>query len=300
MKINRLFGIVYILLDKGTVTAKELSEHFEVSTRTIYRDIDTLSGIGIPLYTNKGKYGGISILDNFVLNKSILSDQEQNEILMSLQSLKSIKFPEIDSVLNKLSTFFNKREKEWIDVDFSDWSSDDSESEKFNLIKIAILNKSVLVFDYFSSYGEKTKRTVEPMKLLFKGQGWYIHGFCRVKNDFRIFKIKRIKNICSLNETFKRETPKDIWSNFKSRNNSVITLVLKIDKSMAYRVYDEFDPECIQKDNDGHFIVNTTFPEAEWIYGYILSYGNSIEVLSPKHIREEIKIKLENGLKKYL
>jgi predicted DNA-binding transcriptional regulator YafY len=301
MQINRLFEIVYILLDKKTITARELSEHFEVSVRTIYRDIDTLSIAGIPIYTNKGKGGGISLIEDFVLNKSVLSEKEQNEILMSLQSLNAMKFIDVGPVLKRLSTIFNKESTNWIDVDFSQWGSDDSEKEKFNIIKTAIISTKMVSFDYFSSYGEKTLRTVEPLKLVFKGQGWYLYGFCRLKGEFRIFKITRIKNLGLLNETFKREIPIDIWGEGnKSYKNKMVTLILKIDKRMAYRLYDEFDQENIVKNSDGSFTATTTFPDGDWIYGYVMSYGEYAEVLEPKDIREIIKRKFEEGLKKYL
>ena len=301
MQINRLFEIVYILLDKKTITAKELSEHFEVSVRTIYRDIDTLSIAGIPIYTNKGKGGGISLIEDFVLNKSVLSEKEQNEILMSLQSLNAMKFLDVEPVLKRLSTIFNKESTNWIDVDFSQWGSDDSEKEKFNIIKTAIISTKMVSFDYFSSYGEKTLRTVEPLKLIFKGQGWYLYGFCRLKGEFRIFKITRIKNLSLLNETFKREIPNDIWGEGdKSYKNKMVTLILKIDERMAYRLYDEFDQENIVKNSDGSFTATTTFPDGDWIYGYVMSYGEYAEVIEPKDIREIIKRKFEEGLKKYL
>src|SRR5690554_6769585 len=119
MQINRLFEIVYILLHKKTVRAGELAEHFEVSIRTIYRDIDALCAAGVPIYTSKGRGGGISLVDRYVLNKSIFSEGEQNEILMSLQSLNVMKVPDIQPVLNKLSGIFNKQSMNWIDVDFS-------------------------------------------------------------------------------------------------------------------------------------------------------------------------------------
>jgi predicted DNA-binding transcriptional regulator YafY len=301
MQINRLFEIVYILLDKKTITAKELSERFEVSVRTIYRDIDTLSGAGIPIYTSKGKGGGISLIENFVLNKSVLSEQEQKEILMSLQSLNTIELLDVEPVLNKLSVIFNKESENWIDVDFSKWGSTKIEKEKFNILKTAILNASVISFEYFSSYGEKTLRTVEPLKLIFKGQGWYLYGFCRVKHDFRIFKITRIKNLKLLNEHFKRDIPSDIWKDSdKSYKNKMVTLVLKIDEKMAYRVYDEFDEERIVKNPDGSFTATVNFPSGDWIYDYVLSYGNYAEVVQPSNIREVIKMKLEEVLKKYV
>lgn len=300
MQINRLLEIVYILLDKKMVTAKELSEHFEVSQRTIYRDIDSLSMAGIPVYTNKGKGGGISLLDNFVLNKSILSDKEQIDILSSLQGLKALNVTDVEPVLKKLAIMFNKNNTSWIDVDFSHWGSNSVEREKFNLLRTAIINKNLITFDYYSSSGEKTERTIEPVKLIFKGQAWYIYGFCRAKSDFRIFKVTRIKNLrCSI-EAFNRDIPEDIWGKPQDNNNRLIKLVLKIEARMAYRVYDEFDQEYIVKNTDGSFTVTATFPEDEWVYGYVLSYGNYAEVLEPKNVREIIKSKFEEGLKKYL
>ena len=117
MQINRLFEIVYLLLEKNTITAKELSEHFGVSIRTIYRDIDILSTANIPIYTNKGKGGGIHLLDNFVLDKSILSEEEQNQILFALQSLEKLDTNNEKKALEKMSMLFHKKTKNWIEVD---------------------------------------------------------------------------------------------------------------------------------------------------------------------------------------
>lgn len=300
MQINRLLEIVYILLDKKTVTARELSEHFEVSKRTIYRDIEILSGAGIPVYTNKGKGGGIGLLDNFVLNKSMLSNKEQIDILSSLQGLNALNVPDIEPILKKLSAAFDKNNTSWIDVDFSHWGSNDIERKKFSLLRTAILNRNVLAFDYMNASGEETKRTVEPVKLLFKEQSWYVNAFCRDKSDFRIFKTTRMKNLNILNTTFKRDIPKDISGDFQGFNGSIIKLVLKIEAKMAYRVYDEFGQAFILKNEDGSFIVTVAYPENEWLYGYVLSYGDDVEVLEPKHFRDTIKRKLEDGLKKYL
>ena len=300
MQINRLLEIVYILLDKKTVTARELSEHFEVSKRTIYRDIEILSGAGIPVYTNKGKGGGIGLLDNYVLNKSMLSNKEQIDILSSLQGLNALNVPDIEPILKKLSAAFDKNNTSWIDVDFSHWGSSGIERQKFSLLRTSILNENVLDFEYVNARGEETNRTVEPMKLLFKEQSWYVYGYCRAKSDFRVFKITRMKNLSLINETFKRDVPKTVWDDFQSFNGSMIELVLKIEAKMAYRVYDEFNQASILKNEEGSFIVKADFPENEWLYGYVLSFGEDVEVLEPKHFRETIKRKLEEALKKYL
>lgn len=302
MQVHRLFEIVYILLDKKTVTAKEFSRRFEVSTRTIYRDVDTLSAAGIPIFTCKGKGGGISLLDTFVLNKSILTEQEQNEILLSLQSLRAVNFPDLDPVLEKMSAIFQKQGTSWIDADFSRWGSSRREQEHFQLFKTAILNKNPVTFDYFNTKGTKSRRTVEPVKLLFKGQGWYISGYCRTKKEFRLFKVNRIKNTEILGETFRREIPDipiDEPEYSADIKNRMTTIVMNVEEEMAYRVYDEFEQESIQKNGNGSFTVTFVLPEDEWLYGYILSFGNYAEVLLPESMRDTMKRKLEESLKKY-
>ena len=299
MQINRLIEMVYILLDKKTITAKELSNHFEVSQRTIYRDIDTLSAAGIPIYTNKGKGGGISLLDNFVLNKSILSEKEQVEILSSLQSLKALNVQDVEPVLNKLAAIFGKNNTSWIDVDFSRWGSNPDEREKFNIFKAAILNKTMVSFDYFGSNGKKTERTVEPLKLVFKGYAWYVYAFCHIKSDFRIFKVSRIKNLMIKEECFVRNAPENIFMESNDINTNMLRVVLKIHSRMAFRVFDEFGYGSIVENRDGSFIVTIELPDEEWLYGYILSFCGDAEVIEPKVIRNGIKNKLEECLKKY-
>ncbi len=300
MQINRLLEIVYILFEKKIVTAKELSEHFEVSQRTIYRDVEALSAAGIPVYTNKGKGGGISLLDNFVIKKSMLSEKEQIDILASLQGMKALNVPDVEPVLKKLAALFDQNYANWIEVDFSRWGSSSEEKEKFNLLKTAIINKNRVEFEYYSSYGEKTNRIIEPFQIMFKGQAWYVYGFCTIKSDYRMFKVTRIKNLVLSNEKFSRDIPEVIYNESHKQTNKLIKFVMEIESSMAYRVYDEFGQGDITKNADGSFIITVNLPEDEWVYGYAMSYGDYGEVLEPEHVREIIKRKLENNLKKYL
>lgn len=298
MQINRLFEIVYSLLNKKTTTAKELSERFEVSVRTIYRDIETLSSAGIPVYMSKGKGGGIRLLENFVLNKTILSDTEQNEILTALQTLKVINYPDVDLVLSKLGVLFNKNYDNWIDVDFSHWGTKDQ--GKFNVLKTAIVNTRAISFDYFSSYGEKTIRTVEPLQLWFKDKSWYLKGYCLSKQGFRTFKLTRMKNVLMTENSFERELPLEpVNETTGGAEVRTVNLKLRLKSYVAYRVYDEFDENEIVKNADGSFEVTVSYPEDEWVYGYILSFGSFIEVLEPKHIKDIIIKRLEETLKQY-
>lgn len=300
MQINRLFQIIYILLHKKTITAKELAERFEVSVRTIYRDIDTLSSAGIPIYASQGKGGGISLLDDYVLDKSVLSEREQNEILYALQGLSITQAPETDKVLAKLNSLFNKNRTNWIEVDFSPWGSDEKRSSQFTIIKDAILSRRILEFNYYSSSGEKSFRRVEPAKLVFKVNAWYLQGFCLTKNTDRFFKITRMSDVLMTEEVFSEKTLKESSDNNQvEKTQSWIEVCLKISAQGAYRVYDEFDENDIIKNKDDSFTITTSLPDNRWLIQYILSFGADIEVLAPQNIRHILRKELELIIRKY-
>ena len=299
MQISRLFEIIYVLLNKKNVTAAEMAKRFEVSQRTIYRDIETLNTAGIPIFTTRGKWGGIGLLDSFVLNKSLLSEQEQNEILSALQSMNAARTPATSETLSKLSLLFNKNSADWIEVDFSNWPEETHFS--FNLIKSAVLNKNVIFFEYYSSYGEKTSRRAEPLQLWFKYKFWYLKAYCLEKQDIRLFKLSRIKNVQLTSASFERTLAEVQPMLERSRQcPTLITVTLQINASQAYRVYDEFETEQIKKNEEGDFIVTASFAESEWIYGYILSFGPSAKLLEPAHLLPILQERLEKTLKQYL
>ncbi|KPU44317.1 HTH domain protein [Oxobacter pfennigii] len=300
MQINRLFEIIYILMNKKSVTAKELAERFEVSVRTIYRDIDSLSLAGIPVYASQGKGGGISLLDNYVLDKSVLSEKEQNEILYALQSLAITQVPEADKVLTRLGSLFNKNSTDWIEVDFSPWGSDKNSSRQFTEIKNAILNRKIVEFDYCNSLGEKVRRKVEPVKFVFKINAWYLQGFCLAKRAYRIFKITRMSNLLVPNEFFSERTTEEFTKEKQEQNTQKwIDVHLKISANGAYRVYDEFKEKDVVKNEDGSFNISAYLPENKWLLRYILSFGADIEVLAPQNIRDMIRKELHEIIVKY-
>lgn len=297
MQISRLFEIVYVLLSKKTVTAKELAERFDVSPRTIYRDIETLSGAGIPIYMSKGRGGGISLLDNFVLNKSMLSENEQNEILTALTALQSVNQAESRNALAKLSGIFGKTSQNWLRVNFSHWHGFDG---KFETIKAAICSKKVLSFDYRSRGKEAMSRLAEPLQLRFNVNAWYLYAFCRNRQDMRTFKISRMENVKLTETVFDRVFNEKTEQAVSSGINSLVKLVLKIDSSQGYRIFDEFSDSEVEENDDGSFTITLFYPEDEWVYGYILSFGHYAEVLEPPHIRAIILARLKKSLEKYL
>lgn len=298
MQINRLFEIVYILLDKKTVTSKELADQFEVSTRTIYRDIETLSSAGIPVYMSKGKGGGISLLPDFVLNKAVITDEEKEDILSSLKAVNAVNLCKTDTALKKLSSLFGESNTDWIEVDFSSWANAQNETETFNTIKSAIIGKRAVSFSYASAKGQQTAREVEPLKLCFKSGAWYLYGYCKLRCDFRFFKLRRIRELCVSEQNFQRKSPNQIFSNENVFQEEYVKLKLKLSAQVAYRVYDEFD--SYEQQEDGSFIAEINYPLGEWIVYYITTFGRHCEVLEPEGVRNDVKAELQNTLKHYL
>ncbi len=300
MQINRLFEIIYILLSKKSITAKELAERFEVSVRTIYRDIDTLSSAGIPIYASQGKGGGISLLDNYVLDKTVLSERDQNEILYALQGLSITQAPETDKVLAKLSILFNKDKTSWIEVDFSSWGSDENRTCQFTTIKDSILSRRVIEFTYFSSSGEKSIRRVEPVKLVFKVNAWYLQAFCLTKNTYRFFKTTRMSDILMTSEPFSNKDFEELPESGQAQKiQNWIDVCLKISAQGAYRVFDEFEENDITKNQDGSFTITASLPDNKWLIRYILSFGTDVEVLAPQNVRDILRNELDKIISKY-
>jgi len=297
MQINRLFEIVYLLLEKQGTTARELAEHFEVSVRTVYRDIDTLCQAGIPIYTNKGRGGGIHLMDNFILDKSVLSDMERQEILWGLQGLNAVKAADNDEILSRIRSLFGAHKTDWVQVDFSDWT--DERQKVFGDIKEGIILKKVIEIDYYNSTGEKSSRQVEPLQLWFKDKSWYLKGYCRKAGEMRLFRITRMKQV--LEEKFDRVLPVQESKGKKGYREKgyMVEISLHIDASCAYRVYDEFEEAQIQVQEDGSFHAKLNCPENEWVYGYILSFGPLVRVMSPERVKNQVKERLERTLEFY-
>ena len=297
MKNNRLFKILYYVLEKGKVTANELAEKYEVSIRTIYRDIDVLSSAGIPIYATQGKGGGIEIADDFVLKKSFLSENEQEQILIALKGLELTNKEYENELLTKLTALFKTKNTNWIEVDFTNWQRSKSYDELFKDIKSAIINKNIVRFIYFSSNKKETSRKVKPIRLLFKGWDWYVYAFCLSRNDLRYFKLSHIKEFEILPNTFEDDFDSIVLKKEMEYEETVFVKV-KFDRKMAFRVYDEVS-SAIEEDEDGNLYATVELPNDYNLYNYIFSYGDAAEVLEPKEIRDKIKNTINIMAKKY-
>lgn len=299
MKVDRLFSIVNILVNKKTVTAPELAREFNVSTRTIYRDIEILSQNGVPVYCLQGKGGGISILDGYTIDKALFSDKEQKQILMALDSVNATGQIDVKDSLIKMANLFKRNEDTWVEIDFSPWQQSEKDKIIFETLKNTIFSSHEVSFSYFNTKGEYSDRIVQPYKLVFKSNYWYLYGLCKMKQDMRFFKLTRMDNLKILDSVFQK---RNIINNSKYNyleDGKLLDVKFKIDSSMGFRVYDEFRRGTISKENDC-FIIETRLPSGEWIYSYLMSFGDAIEILEPQFLRQEYIRKIEKIMRKYL
>lgn len=317
--IERLLGIIYILMNKGTVTAKELAERFEVSTRTIYRDVEALSVAGIPVYCTKGKNGGISLTEEFVLNKLLITKEEQQEILAALVSLRETEVSggnKEQETLKKLGDFFRAEPIPWVDIDLSDWSG--LRKQMYEDIKRAILTHHVVEFDYYGQNRPMSHRVVEPVQLQFKEYTWYLRAYCRERQDVRTFKLFRMQRLEVQEETFvpKKEYMEESVESLETDKSTTVetqsdkeesnqpefpvtSLTIWIDKKEAYRIYDRFDESELEVLPDGNYLAHCAYPLDEWVYSLILWFGPSAKVLEPEFIRVEVQNRIKKMLENY-
>ncbi len=282
----RQFQMVYLLLEKGRMTAGELAARLEVSQRTVLRDVDALSAAGVPVYTTQGAGGGVALLPGYVLDRAAFTEEEQRLLLAALQSLPG---REGDQALSKLSALFRRGPEDWLQVNLSRWGAGAEENEKFRLLKRGVLERQTLTFEYASSRGTTRRRRVLPARLVYKGQGWYLQALDLEREDYRTFRLTRILSPELTGEVFHcRLEPPEMEFSGEIPPLFRAEVKLRFAASLAYRVYDEFDQSCVERQEDGSLLVEAVFPEDQWLYGYLLSFGPGVEVLSPDVLRRRL------------
>ncbi|EAD8612428.1 YafY family transcriptional regulator [Listeria monocytogenes] len=298
MKVDRLMSIVLILLDKERISAQELADRFEVSLRTIYRDIDAIDLAGVPIRSTPGVGGGFEIMPNYKMDSKVFSTADLSAILMGLSSLSNmVRGDELINSLAKIKSFIPAdRAKEielkanHIYIDLSQWTGNNNIQPHVEIIKVALQENKLLTFEYIAHQGNKTVRIVEPYQLVMKSSHWYLYGYCQNRNDFRLFRLSRMSGLKILEDTF---TLRDFRKPQLEMEDIVavmqIEIKIRIHQSIIDRVLDYCSYENFYPDGEEHYIVSFPFIENDYHYDILLSFGDKCECLEPLHIREKMK-----------
>lgn len=294
LKIDRLIGILSILLQKDKVTTSQLAEKFEVSRRTILRDIDTLNLSGIPIISEQGQGGGISIMENYKIDRTLLSSDDMQAILSGLQSLDSVsgtnRYRQLMEKLSADDTSVNVDNN--IIIDLSSWDKS-TVSGKIEQIRTAIEQRRMISFRYFSPTGE-TVRKLEPYHLIFQWSSWYVWGYCTEREDLRLFKLTRMTELNVTEDIFeKRSIPKYVCDKLRHTRGE-IKVKVRFDKDVKWRIIDEFGADKIKYDANGDIIIEFTWSDKQTFFGYILGFADQAEILEPSEYRDEFSGILKN------
>ena len=288
MQTGRLFEIVYLLMDRKCMTSAELARELEVSSRTIRRDVEALSAAGVPVYMTRGKGGGVHLLDNYVLDKSLVSDSEQEEILAALSALGRTGAVDDDAVRDRLARVFQREPVDWLDMDFSFWGAPPEYKHAFDLIRRAICTRHLLKFSYYDAAGNASVRTVEAARLVFKESCWYLRAFCLERQDWRTFKLFRIdwEQMEILPEQFAARPVPETLGESGARPLGETLLVLHFAPEAKERVREEFAPDMIAYHEDGSLEVRLACTLDDRTRYYLLSFGSLLEAAAPDDLRK--------------
>ena len=300
MKIDRLIGILSVLLQEEKVTAPELAERFEVSRRTINRDIDELLYAGIPIRTSQGVGGGISIAEGYKVDRTILTSKDMQMILAGLRSLDSVSGSSyygqlMEKIQAGSSELITGRDS--ILIDLSSWYKD-TLAPKISTIQDAIENRHLLEFYYYAPSGE-SKRTIEPYYIVFKWTSWYVYGWCRKRKDYRLFKLNRMDKVKETDKVFScRNAPvPDLSSELKFPRNIILKALFAPD--MKWRLVEEFGPGCYEEQDDGRLLLIRDYADMDNLTMWMLTFGDKVEVLEPEELRNNLKTMAESMIKMY-
>ena len=289
MKIDRLIGILSVLLQEEKVTAPELAEKFEVSRRTINRDIEDLCMAGIPIQTEQGAGGGIRIMDGYRMDRTLLTSKDMQMILAGIRSLDSVSGSHYYSrLMEKIKTgssdFVSGRDS--ILIDLSSWYKD-SLAPKIEVIQTAIEERKLLSFVYYSPRGESVRK-IEPYFLVFKWSSWYVWGWCCEREDFRLFKLNRMDRTEIAEERYQaRAVPAPDLSNEKIFPGKIRVKAV-FEPEMRWRLVEEFGPSCFEVQKDGKLLFHCEYTDIEHMVQWLLTFRDHVEVLEPEEIRREI------------
>lgn len=300
MKIDRQIGILSILLQRESVTAPYLAAQFEVSRRTINRDIEDLCKAGIPIITKQGIHGGISIMEQYKMDRTLLTNGEMQDILAGLRSLDSVngtnRYGQLMEKLSAGSSDFMVGDQSVL-IDLSSWYKD-SLAPKIELIRKAIEESRELAFIYYSPKGESL-RCIEPYYLIFCWSSWYVWGWCKKRENYRLFKLNRMDQVQVSERTFaKRQAPMPDLSNERVFPGGIKVKAL-FEPECKWRLVEEFGTGCFFEREDGKLLFHADYTDKENLVTWLLSFSDKVELLEPEEIRVELRESIENMRKRY-
>ncbi len=291
MKLERLIGILMILLHESHVTAKALAQRYCVSIRTIQMDIDILSVAGIPIVSVKGPSGGYSLLDTYKLDKTFLKKDEMKlltDLLNGLEKLLSqAGFAGIREKMNAINEKDAYFKGEMFRFDFMPWLPQQSIQDRLVELTAAIADHKLVEISYRDQTGNITHRRIEPYQLVMKDYAWYVYGYCQSRNAFRYFKVLRIEQASTIGEVFEPR-PVIIEDPFDGLKDKLIDIKLKFTMKAVGKLEDFFPGEDIQY-LENHILVKTRYPDDPWLYRILLSFGKEVEVIEPAHLRKRLQ-----------
>ena len=298
MKVDRLVSMIMILLEKRRVGAQKLAAMFEVSPRTVYRDMEAINQAGIPVRSIPGVGGGFEIMPGYKVDRKAFSADDLSALLMGLNSLSGVMqgdafrhaLAKVRSLIPEEQAGAIELKASQVCIDPRPWMGGGHIARHLETIKEALQRSRLLAFAYTDGHGNRTERTVEPVQLVLKSNHWYVHAFCRSRNGFRLFRLSRMSDLRMLDETFTpRDCPKPTLELEEILETLQTDIQLRIHASMLDRVLDFCPPERVTPDGAEHYLVDCPFIERDYYYDMLLSLGDKCECLAPEHVRDELR-----------
>lgn len=285
MRVDRLIGIIAVLRRQGKATMPELAERFEVSRRTISRDIDAICRAGIPVVTRQGEGGGVSLMEGCAVDATVFTRDELAAILTGIRGLQSVAAaPDAAGIAGKLG---GERAEDGIEIDLASFYKDDL-ADKIRRIRQAIREGRQVKFRYYSKKGEEDRR-VEPHSVVYQWADWYVFGFCAARQDFRLFKLRRLWELEVLEERFEKRAAPEEKKRFGSNMTDDYMIEAIYEPSVKYRLIEEYGPDSFRATEDGRLYARWGFSSAEQAVEWFLSFSDRVRVIGPEEMVERMR-----------
>ncbi|MCD9025361.1 YafY family transcriptional regulator [Cohnella sp. NL03-T5] len=301
MKLERLISITYALLNNEVISASDLANKYQVSQRTIYRDIEAIGAAGIPVVSYQGVNGGFGIIEQYKMDKSLLRSEDIQSLITLLHSTSTVfKDNRAEETIDRLRTIQPEERNPALTMDFGSWRAN---NDILYTLRTAINDGTVVRMEYINSKSDKMTRIVEPVSLHFKYYSWYLQGYCRAREDYRVFKLSRITDLVTLRERSTRshaEAPINFWSD-NNQEQDIESAVLHFSGASLARALDIFYAENKHFNEDGTLTIKAMFnpTDADWLLATILGFGEEAVIQEPLMLKKLLKNKIEKMLNKY-